>query len=99
MQGKIKYKYSARMWKHHSYGGWHFVTLPKDLSKEIRENLKFQEEAWGRMKVMAQIEDTTWETAIWFDTKMETYVLPIKAEIRKKEKIEIDQVLDIKLWI
>ena len=40
-----------------------------------------------------------WETAIWFDTKLDTYLLPLKAEIRKKEKITTDKEIEIMIWI
>jgi len=40
MEGKIKYEYSSKLWKHNSPGGWYFVSLPKTFSKEIRENQK-----------------------------------------------------------
>jgi len=43
--------------------------------------------------------DSNWNTAIWFDTKHHTYLLPIKSEIRKNEKIELNQMLEITLWI
>jgi len=99
MKGKIKYEFSAKMWKHDSPGGWCFVSLPKTLSKEIRENLKWQKEGWGRMKAFAKIGDLIWETAIWFDTKMDTYILPIKVEIRKKRNLEINQNIELNLWI
>jgi len=36
-----------------------------------------------RKKAHASIGISTWETAILFDTKKETYLIPIKAEIRK----------------
>jgi hypothetical protein len=45
----------------------------------------------GRLKATAQIGDSIWKTAIWFDTKLNTYLLPLKAAIRKKELIEIDK--------
>ncbi len=99
MEGKIKYEYSAKMWRHDAPGGWYFVSVPKALSKEIRENLKWQEEGWGRMKAVAQMETLIWETAIWFDTKKDTYILPIKAEIRKKSNLEINQKITMILWI
>ncbi|MEL0456642.1 DUF1905 domain-containing protein [Flavobacteriaceae bacterium SZ-1-7] len=99
MKGKIKYQYATKMWKHNSPGGWYFVSLPKTLSKEIRHNLKWQEEGWGRMKAFAQIGELTWETAIWFDTKMGTYILPIKSEIRKKTDIKINQKIDMNIWL
>ena len=46
MDGKIRYDFSAKIWKHSSTGGWFFVSLPGDLSREIRKNLKWQEEGW-----------------------------------------------------
>ena len=99
MNGKIKYEYSGKLWKHNAEGGWHFVSLPKTLSKEIREHLQWQEEGWGRLKVLAQIAEIQWDTAIWFDTKAGTYILPIKSEIRKKRKLKIDETIEITLLI
>lgn len=99
MVGKIKYEYATKMWKDDSPGGWHFVSLPKILSKEIRENFKWQEEGWGRMKTHAQIGELIWETAIWFDTKADTYILPIKSEIRKKTNLKNNQNIKMNIWI
>lgn len=85
----ITYEFSAQTWKPEGDCTWYFVSLPSELAKEIRAMRKFDEEGWGRLKVAARIGDSEWKTAIWFDTKHETYLLPIKAEIRRKEKIEI----------
>ena len=98
-QGKIKYEFLTKMWKHDSPGSWYFTDLPKDISKEIRENLGWQEEGWGRMKAIAQIGNTKWESAIWFDTKMDTYILPIKSDIRKKTKLKINEDVNVFIWI
>jgi hypothetical protein len=86
--GKIKYAFSATIWQHAAPGGWHFISLPEELGAEIRENLRWQEEGWGRLKATAQIGNSNWTTAIWFDTKLKTYILPLKAEVRKKELLE-----------
>lgn len=99
MEGKIKYEFETEMWKHNAPAGWYFVSLPKDVSKEIRKNLKWQEEGWGRMKAFAQIGEIVWETAIWFDTKHDTYILPIKSEIRKKSNLKIEQKFTMYIWI
>ncbi len=99
MHGKIKYEFSAKIWQHPSAGGWHFISLPKELAKEIRDNLKWQEEGWGRLKTTAKIGNNKWETAIWFDTKMNTYLLPLKAEIREKENIEIGKNIEVIVWV
>ena len=46
-----------------------FCFFTHDISKEIRENLKWQEEGWGRMKATASVKQIEWDTAIWFDKK------------------------------
>lgn len=99
MQAKIKYQFSAKLWQHQAPGGWVFVSLPEDMSKEIRDNLQFQEEGWGRMKATARIKDIEWDTAIWFDKKANTYLLPIKSDVRKKTNIALDDVIDVSVFI
>jgi Domain of unknown function (DUF1905) len=99
LSGKIKYEFSEKSWQHASPGGWYFVSLPKKMSKEIRGMLKSQEEGWGRLKAVAKIGNIEWKTAIWFDSKNETYLLPLKAEIRKKENIQVDKQIEVILWL
>ncbi|MFZ2784273.1 MAG: DUF1905 domain-containing protein [Sediminibacterium sp.] len=99
MNGKIKYEFSARSWQHSPAGGWYFVSLPTDIAKEIRENLGWQEEGWGRLKARAKIGNSEWDTAIWFDTKQKTYLLPLKSEIRRKEKIEAGKKIKTIIWL
>jgi hypothetical protein len=99
--GLMKYELTA---KPYLYGGedacgWHFVSFPKELAKEIRRNHKHQEEGWGRMKSIVKIGKSEWKTSIWFDTKHDTYLLPLKSEIRRKEKIEIDKDVEISIWL
>lgn len=95
----MQYNFKGQIWKHNADGGWHFVSLPKDISADIRNHLKEFEEGWGRLKVTAYTLDITWQTAIWFDTKKDTYLLPIKADIRKKGSLDIGSNVHIKLFI
>jgi hypothetical protein len=95
----IRYTFTGQPWKHDGQAGWYFVSLPKELAREIRENLRWQEEGWGRLKATAQIGNSTWKTAIWFDTKMHTYLLPLKAEIRKKAFIAIGKSIEVTVWV
>lgn len=99
MESKIRYQFSETIWKHEGTGGWYFVSLPIKLSKEIREHFKWQEQGWGRMKAKVQLKGLEWQTAIWFDTKRDTYLLPIKAEVRRKTDVGINEWIDLILWI
>jgi hypothetical protein len=99
MNGKIRYEFCAEVWQHSAPGGWYFISLPGELATEIRENQKWQEEGWGRLKATAQIGSSQWQTAIWFDSKHNTYLLPLKAEVRKMEKIEPHKEVKAVVWL
>jgi hypothetical protein len=51
------------------------------------------------------IGGSSWNTSIWFDTKADSYLLPIKVAIRKKESLAIGKflngrlVLDVDRWM
>ena len=95
----IKFEFASVPWQYRPPGGWHFISLPHDLAEEIRNHFKSEEEGWGRLKATAQIGKTEWTTAIWFDTKINTYLLPLKAEIRRKENITLDKKVKVSIWI
>ncbi len=95
----IKYEFDAKPWLYDGPSAWHFISLPVEFAQEIRACLKSEEEGWGRLKVTAKIGKTEWKTAIWFDTKSNTYLLPLKAEVRKSEPIEIGRLTKTTIWI
>ena len=99
---KAKYEFMAKPYQYSSSEemcGWTFVSIPKDLSKEIREDFKYLEEGWGRMKVIAKLGSSEWQTAIWFDTKQDTYLLPLKAKIRKQEKVTLGKNVQVVILV
>jgi hypothetical protein len=96
---KVQYKFSTKPWQYAGPAGWVFVSLPRKVSREIRNAFKSDEQGWGRLSVTARLGKTEWKTAIWFDTKADTYLLPLKAEIRKRENVEIDKSLNMAVYI
>ena len=95
----LSYSFSAIPWQYAGPAGWVFVTIPAPVSTSIRKALKDEEQGWGRLQVTAQTGNTEWKTAIWWDSKANAYLLPLKAEIRKKEKISPEQKLTVNLII
>lgn len=69
-------------------GGWHFITLPLRHAREIKMSLRGARRGWGSLPVKAAIGATTWSTSIFPDRKSDSYLLPVKASVRKKEKLE-----------
>ena len=75
-------------------GSWHFLTVPADAAVEIRLESAASgiRRGFGSVRVAATIEGVTWRTSI-FPQKSGGYILPIKAEIRRKAGVgEGDEV-------
>jgi len=69
-------------------GAWRFLTVAKKQSKLISELFGDMKRGWGSLPVMVTVGKTKWKTSIFPDKKAGTYLLPLKAEVRKKEGIE-----------
>jgi hypothetical protein len=76
----------VKLWLYHGPGGWYFVTLPKRLAAKIKFAVE-RKNAWGSIRVKAQIGRTRWATSLFPDSKAGSYLLPVKADVRRKEKL------------
>lgn len=93
------HKFRSKLWRYHGHAGWYFVTLPKKLSVQIRNNHTKDEEGWGRLKTAAAINNYRWQTAIWYDTKLGAYLLPVKAIVRGALKLTVGTQINVVLQI
>ncbi len=94
-----KYQITAKVWLYNGKGAWYFITLPKDESKQIKFFAGHTGSAFGSIRVTTTIGRTSWKTSIFTDNKAGAYLLPIKAEIRKKEKIKEGDTIAVTLEI
>lgn len=86
----LSFEFTAECWLWQAEKvAWHFVSLPNEKSEEIKffnENMSSKKRGWGALKVLAKVGNTEWRTSI-FPQKSGAYILPIKAEVRKQERI------------
>lgn len=84
-------EFSAACWLYTGKGAWYFVTLPQDNAAEITYFSKAlnggKRTGWGSVRVTVQVGKTVWLTSLFPDSKNKSYVLPIKAAVRKAENI------------
>lgn len=84
---KVKqYKIRSEVWLYPGMAGWHFVSVDKKYSKEIKEKHGKVRRGFGSIPVDVTIGKTNWKTSI-FPNKDGTYLMPLKASVRKKENI------------
>lgn len=89
-----EYKIKAKVWRWPGEGGWHFVTLDKKLSKEIRNHYPK-----GFVKIHAEIGKTSWDTSLFPHKQSQSYLLSVKSSVRKKEGIFEGDEIRIKFRI
>jgi len=75
----------------------YFVAVPEAESKEIKSVERFVTYGWGMIPVTVSIGSTEWYTALW--PKDGGYIVPIKLKIRKAERLEEGDVVDVRLEI
>lgn len=92
---KLEESFRAKVWTQESTGAWHFVTLPADLSKRIRTLTTGLRKPFGSFRVIAKTGKTSWETSLFADQKRGAFVLPVKADVRRKEKISPGDTIQV----
>ena len=85
---KSKYNLTSKIIKYPGMGGWHFLQVDKQSSKKIKDKHGQVRRGWGSIRVVVTLGKSTWKTSIFPDSKSGTYLLPLKAEVRQKEKVE-----------
>jgi hypothetical protein len=82
-----RYKFSAKLWRSGGGAGWFFLTLPKAQTMPIKTRALDRMNSFGSLRISAIIGATKWSTSIFFDTKAGAFLLPVKADIRRKAGI------------
>lgn len=77
-------------------GSWHFVTVPEELSDEIRAHCLAAMRGFKSARVAATINEVSWLTSV-FPMKSGGYFLPVKAEVRRKAGIAAGDVVTVEL--
>lgn len=90
-----QYKVSVKVWLYPGMAGWHFVTIPYDVSEEIKARFGDRAKGWGSLPAIVTVNKTVWKTSIFPDKKENAYVLPLKAEVRKRENIIVGDVISL----
>ncbi|MEK9160471.1 MAG: DUF1905 domain-containing protein [Patescibacteria group bacterium] len=74
------------LWKYQGTAAWYFLSTTKAQGVQIKAREK-RRLGWGSMPVRVTIGQSTWDTSI-FPSKEGSYLLPVKASVRKAEMLE-----------
>lgn len=78
---------------------WHFVPITKKVGIEIKERFGTNHRGFGSLPVEVTVGKTVWKTSIFPDKYSGSYILPLKAAVRKKENIYAEDKLNFSIEI
>lgn len=93
----IKFQGQVHLWAANE--AFYLVSLPKDASDEIREISEGLTNGFGSLKVEATIGSVIWRTSIFPDSKTGLFDLPLKAEVRKKNNLNVGSIAKVQLEV
>lgn len=97
---KKKHIFTAKIWLYPGdNAAWHFLTLPKNVGTDIKAATVGARRGWGSVPVSVQIRKTKWDTSIFPDKHSGSFILPLKATVRKSEEIEEGDEVTVTLMI
>ena len=95
----IPFEFRAKVWLYDGAAAWHFATLPKGLSAKLKRYFGGARPGFGSIRVRASTGGSAWATSIFPDSKRGAYLLPLKAEVRRKEGIVAGKARAFKIEI
>ncbi len=79
-------------------GSWHFLTIPEEQAGELRAEGFAVARGFGSVKIEATVNGVTWRTSV-FPQKSGGYILPVKADVRRRAGIAAGDEVTVSLEI
>ncbi len=93
----MQLEFDGEIWFWKGPSPWHFVTVPDAEAAELEATSAYVTYGWGMIPVEVRIGATTWKTSLW--PKDGSYVVPLKAAIRKAEALDVGDTVRVRLTV
>jgi len=93
------FEFTAPLWRYPGADGWHFVSLPPEISTDITDISTGIRRGFGSVRVAVTVGSTSWRTSIFPDSKTGAYLLPVKKAVRVAERLEVGDQIKAQLEI
>lgn len=91
----MEFSFSGKVFEWRGPSPFHFVALPPAEAEEVADQVALVTYGWGMVPVSATIGSTDFTTSLW--PKNDTFFLPIKDVVRRREQIEIGDTVSVKM--
>jgi len=92
----IAFSAPLKLWTNDE-GSSHFMSVPAELTSEIKAHSLGNPRGFGSVKVEATVQDISWRTSIFPSKSSGGYFLPIKIDVVRKTGIAAGGQLTVQL--
>lgn len=75
----------------------HFVTVPEEDCSALEALSPAVSYGWGMIPVAVRLGGTSWTTSLF--PKDGGYIVPLKADVRRRERLEVGDVVTLRLTV
>jgi hypothetical protein len=93
----MELRFGGELWYWKGPAPWYFVTVPEEESIDIEAISRDVTYGWGMIPVTVRVGSSTWATALF--PKDGRYIVPIKADVRRKQQLELGERVAVRLTI
>ena len=87
--------FRGRIWHWRGPAPHHFVACPVRVSDDLAAGVFGESYGWGAIPVSVRIGEVVWETSVF--PKDGRYVVPIKADVRRRLGVDVGDAVAIVL--
>lgn len=78
-------------------GSMHFMSVPEELSGEIRAHAMLVRRGFGSVRVEVTLDEVTWRTSVFPSKSSGGYFLPVKIAVVRKADIAAGDEITVRL--
>jgi hypothetical protein len=91
-----EWKFAEPIWYWRGPAPYHYVTVPERVRDGLRE-WAFISYGWGMIPVTVRLGASQWATSLW--PKDGGYIVPLRAQVRRREQVELGDTVTVGLTI
>ena len=98
LQDDLTLEFTAPLWRWEARREfWTFVSLPAELTGEVRELAGDLPRGFGAIRAHARVGAKQWWTSVFPQNADGQYVLPVKKSVRESNGLELGD--DVRVWL
>jgi hypothetical protein len=90
-------EFTDTIWFWRGPAPWYFVTVPAEQCRDLKAISGSVTYGWGMIPVHVRIGNSAWTTSLW--PKDDRYIVPIKASVRKAERLGEGDAVTVRLEV